>query len=245
MTKCTSSAQCVSAQQCEAGSCGRRMKGATCAQGSDCVSGFCANGVCCNAACNGPCLSCRLPNREGTCWPVDQGVPDPNGICRSAGAASCGQTGLCDGVGSCARFARDTPCTVASCAGNKLNTPGTCNGLGVCGAPGIETCHPFACADGACATSCKTDDDCDDGIACLNEHLRSEARRSAVRQGERVPVGLLRRRPVLRERLHRRVLELRAGVVAGPLHAGGRRQPRPARDVRGAAGVDVRHQRPV
>ena len=145
------------------------MKGAKCAKGDDCVSGFCANGVCCNAACSGPCLSCALPNREGTCWPVDQGAPDPNGICRSAGAASCGQTGLCDGVGGCARFVRDTPCTVASCSGNKLNTPGTCNGLGVCSAPGIETCHPFACANGACTTTCKTDADCDDGIACLKE----------------------------------------------------------------------------
>ena len=165
---CTSSTQCVSGRQCESGSCGRRMRGSRCDKGSDCVSGFCADGICCNAACDGACVSCALPSREGTCWPVDLGTPDPNGVCRNAGAASCGQTGLCDGLGGCSKFTRDTPCTVPSCSGNKLNTPGTCNGLGVCSAPGIQNCHPFRCADGACATSCKNDADCDDGIACVN-----------------------------------------------------------------------------
>ena len=166
--KCTTNAQCVSGRQCQAGSCGRRMKGARCEQGADCVSGFCANGVCCNVACDGPCVSCALPSREGTCWPTDPGTPDPNGVCRNMGAASCGQSGLCDGLGGCAKFPRDTLCTMPSCSGNKRNTPGTCNGVGVCSAPGIQDCYPFACAAGACKTTCATDADCDQGIACVN-----------------------------------------------------------------------------
>ena len=55
----------------------------------------------------------RSPTAKGLAGPSIRESPDPNGICRSAGAASCGQTGLCDGFGGCARFARDTPCTVA------------------------------------------------------------------------------------------------------------------------------------
>ena len=37
-----------------------------------------------------------------------------------------------------------------SCTGNRLNTAGTCDGLGTCRAPGVENCHPFRCVDGAC-----------------------------------------------------------------------------------------------
>ena len=144
------------------------MKGARCDKDGDCASGFCTDGVCCNVACGGPCLSCALPNREGTCWPVDQRQPDPHGQCLNAGEASCGQTGLCDGLGGCAKFPRDTVCVQPTCAGNKRNTPGTCNGLGTCQAGGIQDCHPFRCAAGECAKTCETDADCDEGIACVN-----------------------------------------------------------------------------
>jgi hypothetical protein len=35
------------------------------------VSGFCMQGVCCNTSCSGPCMSCNLPMRTGTCSPLD------------------------------------------------------------------------------------------------------------------------------------------------------------------------------
>jgi len=73
--KCTSASQCVDGQACDAtGSCGKRMGGFACASNTDCLSGFCANKVCCNVACQGPCVSCALPSREGSCWPLDPGV---------------------------------------------------------------------------------------------------------------------------------------------------------------------------
>ena len=53
-TTCTQpAASASSGQQCVSGSCGKRMKGATCEANDDCASGFCADGVCCNVACEG------------------------------------------------------------------------------------------------------------------------------------------------------------------------------------------------
>ena len=165
---CTSNAQCVSGRQCVAGSCGKRPKGAKCEVDDQCVSGFCTDGVCCNVGCLGPCVSCATPMREGTCWPADQGQPDPHRQCRNMGESSCGQTGLCDGFGGCAKFPRETVCIPPSCSGNRLNTPGTCNGLGTCQQPGVQNCNPFRCVGSACTNVCFTDRDCADGIACVN-----------------------------------------------------------------------------
>ena len=165
---CTTATQCVSGQACTNGSCGKRMKGATCHVDNDCASGFCADGVCCNVACKGPCVACNQLLRQGTCWPIEAGYPDPRAICVDEGKPSCGHTGTCDGVGGCARYAQDTTCEAPSCAGNKLNTARTCDGLGTCLQSGVNTCHPFRCVNGGCTNTCQTNADCDTGIACVN-----------------------------------------------------------------------------
>ncbi len=171
-TSCTSSAECVSGQACVMNSCGKLKIGATCKSGDQCASGFCADGVCCNVACQGPCLSCNLMGREGRCWPLDADVPDTRGICRDQGKASCGQTGFCDGVGGCKLYPRDTVCVDPTCSGvGKVNTAGTCNGLGTCLAQGIQDCHPFRCASGVCTKICNSSADCDTGIACVSNSL--------------------------------------------------------------------------
>ena len=166
---CTSSSQCVSGQACVQGSCGKLMIGASCETGDQCASGFCADKVCCNVACKGACLSCNLMGREGRCWPLDTDAPDSRGVCRDQGPTSCGQTGFCDGIGGCSKYPRDTVCVTPTCSGvAKVNTAGTCNGLGTCQAQGIQDCHPFRCATGACTKTCATNADCDTGIACVN-----------------------------------------------------------------------------
>jgi hypothetical protein len=165
---CATSSQCTSGHQCVDGSCGTRMKGSPCEVNADCTSGFCADKICCNVACTGPCVSCNLMGREGTCWPVDVDQADPRGKCRDTGPSTCGQTGQCDGVGGCSLYARDTECLPASCSGNRLNTPGTCNGLGTCQPPGVQNCDPFRCVNKACTTTCTTNADCAAGIACVN-----------------------------------------------------------------------------
>jgi hypothetical protein len=164
---CSQSNQCVSGQQCVSASCGKKMKGATCTANADCASGFCADGVCCNVACQGGCVSCATTGRLGTCWPIDQGVPDPRAVCKDQGAASCGANGKCDGYGGCEKYATETVCLPASCTGTRRNTPGTCDGNGTCRPQGVRNCAPFLCADGLCTESCKSDADCESGHACV------------------------------------------------------------------------------
>jgi hypothetical protein len=106
--------------------------------------------------------------REGTCWPVDADKPDPRGICKDMGRSTCGTTGLCDGIGSCSKYARDTECIAPTCSGTRLNTAGTCNGLGTCRPQGLQDCYPYRCAGTACTTVCATSADCAPGIACVN-----------------------------------------------------------------------------
>jgi hypothetical protein len=165
---CSQSSQCVAGQQCVAGSCGKKMKGASCSTNSECASGACADKVCCNVACQGGCVSCALPGRMGTCWPIDQGVPDPRGACKDQGAPSCGSTGTCDGFGGCELYAAETQCIPPSCTGTRLDTAGTCDGSGTCRPQKVQPCGPFLCTNGACTQSCKNDGDCEAGHACVN-----------------------------------------------------------------------------
>ena len=167
---CRSDTDCVSGVKCVAGSCGPKPGGAACTKNGDCASSFCADGVCCNVACKAGCVSCNQPGREGTCWPVDANRVDPHNICHDEGQASCGQTGRCDGLGSCARYAPETICVSPVCAGDRLMTAGTCNGLGTCRAPGVQTCAPYKCNAGAaaCVSHCTSDADCLTGNVCLN-----------------------------------------------------------------------------
>jgi hypothetical protein len=164
---CTQSSQCVAGQQCTSASCGKKMKGANCKVNGDCASGFCADQICCNVACAGGCVSCGLPGRLGTCWPIDAGLPDPRAVCKDQGAPSCGTTGACDGFGVCAKYAAETQCLPPSCTGSRRNTPGTCDGNGTCQPQGVQNCSPFRCVTDACNKTCVTDNDCDTGHVCV------------------------------------------------------------------------------
>jgi hypothetical protein len=164
---CTQTNQCSSGQQCVNASCGLKMKGATCKANGDCASGFCADKICCNVACTGACVSCALPGRLGTCWPIDEGTRDPRGVCVATNATSCGTTGQCDGFGGCQKYAAETQCIMPSCTGTRRNTPGTCDGIGTCRPQGVQNCSPFNCADGTCNKVCLSDADCEAGHACV------------------------------------------------------------------------------
>jgi hypothetical protein len=176
LTACSPTAQCTGAQACDftTGSCGLVGIGVTCAKGTDCQSGFCADSVCCSVACDGACVSCSIPGLLGTCWPIDAGKGDPRGVCKDQGALSCGHDGTCDGVGGCANYPQNTECLAPSCSGDRLNTPGSCDGLGTCDSGGVLNCGPFLCAPAsngapaACTNTCKVDADCDPPAACTN-----------------------------------------------------------------------------
>ncbi len=143
-----------------------RPLGATCKAKGDCDSGFCVDGVCCNLACTGGCLACNLPGRIGQCAPSAAGALDPRGVCKRESAESCGYSGTCDGFGGCAKHPAKTPCRAASCSGGKLVPAGVCDGNGACLEGSAIDCAPFACAAGACGTSCRTSGDCAGGASC-------------------------------------------------------------------------------
>ena len=70
-------------------------------------------------------------------------APDPRGMCRDMGPASCGKDGKCDGFGGCERYAANTVCIMPTCAGAvRRNLPGVCDGLGTCKPPGVASCSP-------------------------------------------------------------------------------------------------------
>ena len=87
-----------------------------CLSDSQCASGFCAQGVCCDSACQGPCVSCNLPQHVGICSSVPSGTTDPKAICVDQKASSCSTTGRCDGAGGCQKYSSTTICRAASCA---------------------------------------------------------------------------------------------------------------------------------
>ncbi|HVU50227.1 MAG TPA: hypothetical protein VHL80_06055 [Polyangia bacterium] len=171
-TTCASDADCFNSK-CVNGACGLTPIGAKCANGSECATGFCADGQCCNVACQGPCVSCVLAGREGTCWPIDAGGLDPHGRCIDQGAASCGTNGRCDGLGACASYPPGTSCSPASCTGSTLTMAGQCNSLQQCVA-GAASCAPYACRADAplCRIDCPGGDaNCAAGFYCGDDAL--------------------------------------------------------------------------
>ena len=144
--------------------------GARCSQAADCLAGNCAGGVCCNIVCEGPCVSCTLPGRLGTCSPISAGARDPRGVCVDQGAASCGDDGTCDGLGGCSRYAAGVTCADASsCSGTLWSGVGRCDGTGTCQRQTLP-CLPYACdpQTNACHVFCTTADDCAPGEPCVN-----------------------------------------------------------------------------
>ena len=165
---CSSDADCAPNVKCVNGSCGKRPIGAVCTASVQCASNFCADGFCCNVACTGPCVSCNQSGRIGTCWPTALGIADPHKVCTASDKSSCGQTGACDGLGGCAKYAAETVCVSPSCTGDRMNTAGTCDGLGTCRPQGIENCVPYRCTNNACVSHCASDADCIAGHSCVN-----------------------------------------------------------------------------
>ena len=117
----------------------------------------------------------------------------------------------------------ETVCVAPSCSGDRLNTAGTCNGLGTCLPPGDAELRPLPLPDSACINRCASDADCVAGQRCIKRELRQEdATASRARAAGDCVSNLLRRRRLLRRCLHRRLSELRAALRARDLHAGRR-----------------------
>ena len=162
---CATDAQCSPGHQCVSGRCGKSPNGAFCDTADQCDSGFCADGVCCSLACSSSCMSCNQTGSVGHCAPIPAGQHDP--ACGGGDPTTCGNTGVCDGFGSCTLYPKDTVCGPSSCSGLSENTPRTCDGQGTCGDSHPLDCSPFLCTNTACATVCKLDSDCAPGNQCV------------------------------------------------------------------------------
>jgi hypothetical protein len=163
LASCVSDDQCVGVP-CLSGKCGLSAAGGPCQDGTDCRAGLlCSKAtVCCNTACAGPCQTCD----SGTCSPVAAGRPPPGGGCqRDPTNAICGNTGACDGAGSCALGAMAGAVCNGDCSGDS-RIISTCM-TGVCRAGAPTTCSPRLCRGSGVCTPCTANADCPSATICV------------------------------------------------------------------------------
>jgi FG-GAP repeat protein len=131
---------------------GGKPNGDTCAQGSECTSGFCVDGVCCNTLCSGglnDCQACSVAAgaaANGTCGPRTNG-------------SSCSDNSLCTQTDSCqsGTCAGSNPVTCS--APDQCHDAGVCNpGTGICSNP--QKMNGSSCND---ANLCTQSDSCQSG----------------------------------------------------------------------------------
>ena len=141
-TSCTSDANCISTDYCNAsGFCApKKGWGQTCTATDQCASGFCVDGVCCNSACSSACDRCDLPTSPGNCAVAPAGNP---------GNPSCSPY-VCNGV---ALFCPTSCTSDSNCISGDYCSGGQC-------VPKIQQGQP--CTSGSqCATGV-----CADGVCC-------------------------------------------------------------------------------
>ncbi len=191
---CTSAADCDPTHTCAGASCvPKSAEGVKCGGDTDCTKGHCVDGVCCDTACTEQCNACDLTGKLGTCSPVAAAPPHGSRMpCSgtSCAAASFTRATFCNGAGACSKavvtncvpFACDakgclTSCATASdCADTYVCLGGACvqgahcsaDNLTSTGKDGItKPCSPYLCqADGNCATTCTTSEQCTPGFIC-------------------------------------------------------------------------------
>ncbi|MFT3771836.1 MAG: kelch repeat-containing protein [Minicystis sp.] len=146
--------------------------GTPCEGGNECQSGFCADGVCCDADCTSTsCTACTAALKgsgiDGTCGPAAAGS-NPHFDCFDDGVDTCGQTGVCDGLGACALYPSGSVCGAPFCQANFAHAADVCDGSGNCQPTTTTLCDPALCNPntGACDPSCVFDGDCASGAFC-------------------------------------------------------------------------------
>lgn len=154
-TSCSTKADCVPGDYCDAGTCKLETNGTPCTTGSDCPATlYCADGVCCNSSCTGGCSNCDLSGTSGTCSPVSPGTKPVNCSTSSTGY-------LCNGseLGCPTSCLKDADCAPDHyCAADSTCKPTKTNGA-TCGASdclvsGCRVCgSKYACVDGVCCDS--------------------------------------------------------------------------------------------
>jgi hypothetical protein len=165
---CTSDADCLSPNICDPKTnlCGDKKRlGQPCAATSECLTGdFCIDGVCCGTSSCGTCQACNVVGKAGACANVASGDAEPHARC--APQPPCGNTGNCDGGGSCEQASAGVSCGMASCSVSTFTPVSHCTGDGACATPMTSSCSPYICGGNACKISCTVDGDCIAPFTC-------------------------------------------------------------------------------
>jgi hypothetical protein len=166
-TACSSDADCLAGNHCNANVCGLNHQGQSCNATTDCLSGLtCVDSVCCASPSCGTCQACNVTGSAGTCTNIASGDAAPAGQCAVSTSSPCGNTGRCDGAGGCQKAPTTTSCGTASCTSNTYSGPSNCDGKGACAPPTTMDCTPYICGPGACKTTCTADTDCQAPYTC-------------------------------------------------------------------------------
>jgi len=149
-----------------------RALGERCTTDGECgPNGHCADGRCCDSRCDGACVACDLPGREGRCGAVARGEAPraSHPRCAVDAVESCGSDGTCDGAGQCRSYPQGTSCGAGSCdpGVHQETPPPQCDGRGRCVPSTPIVCAPFRCAGARCASSCSGDGDCLAPASCV------------------------------------------------------------------------------
>jgi len=117
--------QCQPGFACGAGGACLKKAAETCAQGSECLSGFCSQGVCCDRQCGG---AFGGPMFENDCYSC--ALAATRGVCTARTGLSCGSSALptdCDALVS--------GWSGLTCRKYTADTTGVCTSAGVCDTP--------------------------------------------------------------------------------------------------------------
>ncbi len=176
-TDCTGKSYCdTTTKTCTA----QKDNGKTCAAANECTSGNCVDGMCCDGKCNGACSSCKKTDTnvaDGTCASVVAGE-DPYNSCQDETTTNpCGNTGNCDGAGTCQKVDKNKTCGTASCSGATFTPASMCDGLGNCKAGTQTNCGQYQCSvTTGCLTTCQSDADCSTSTYCDSTKVCSPKR---------------------------------------------------------------------
>lgn len=124
LKSCTSDAHCHTGYFCISGVCDKKPNGTTCSAGSECQSTVCAEGVCCNDPCTvGPCMSCKVAGKVGTCSYVPANTICDNTLkCVNSTGSSYLTKGRCDGTSSVCKDVKEIDCLAYKCSGTACLT---------------------------------------------------------------------------------------------------------------------------
>jgi len=162
---------CATTSTCDVTGTCKKRQGEACTASSQCLSSYCVDGVCCASACTGTCQACAAAEKQsgienGICGPAKDGR-NPHGDCTATTAMSCGQTGVCNGTGTCKLWPDGTACGSGVCDGNTFKGQ-QCNGTGSClSNPTGTACAPGKCISSTgCKYTCTSNTDCDSSAFC-------------------------------------------------------------------------------